>query len=429
MRHRTGQLRRGASDSHNWRSFLVLLLVVLLAVYLAGGCGVETGARSAEEVRARPRGSARAPAFTGRIVPAVRSASDIGRLHRWIAAYNVLVSPRGDTVPLPSGIVVAPVLSGDLSPVAVQVDDDRVIYQAWEPAVAPDPSKTDSERGIEPGDPLGTLSIRLYDHHLKKHRVLIGAAASFALAADGRLAYVATSSPTVPAGGPYDGTVEVRPDLTSEQAETWVAAPDRYVVAGWAGDTLLLYRIGPLESLHVYAVHRGDPPKLLAADSRLVALSENGRSALVARGSPSEPPMTLSLVDVATAKVVAELERPAVPGETRDLFVSSPGAWQGDYVVAPGGGFSGAVLFRISGTRLNAIAALDIGFKMYPWGVAATDFAHDGRVLLVGRHPSTSNPALLEGFVLACSRTAPASCEEHRPSQAQVAGLALASAP
>lgn len=320
-------------------------------------------------------------------------------------------------------------LSGDLSPSLVEVTPTTVLYQAWEPAVGIDPRKTSREHGIQPGQALGRLSIRRYDHTTGEHHVIADGAHSFARSRDGRLAYVRSSSPTVPSGGPYDGTVEVREDPRSEATETWVTVPDDYAVAGWAGEALLIYRIGPLETLDLYVVERGQAPRLLAGRSQLVAISPDETTVLVTRHRDDPgAPKPVATIDVRTGRVRNTIEAPTLGPDQLDLSVTYPGDWEGDYVVAPAARIAGAVVFRATPTTLEVVGAIDVGYEHHPWGIATATVADDGAtLLLVGRNPDPENGLLLEGFVLACARDEVAvRCDDVRPPIGNIAGIMLA---
>jgi hypothetical protein len=236
---------------------------------------------------------------------------------------------------------VAP-LAGWLTPAAVPSPDGRYLaYNAWKELRHDDPALSWADQGIEPGDPLATPSLRLYDAATGADEVLEEGAFSVAWRADGALAYFKGAERDYRAGVPYVGGVYVR---TSPEAEPqrWSSARGRYIVAGWAGETLVAYREREGEALDVLAFDGPSRMRVLAPRSGLVALSPDGQKALIEQG-PAQGRPNMRVVDVASSKVVAKLDLTRIDPAVG--VVGYAGDWRGDRVVASSA--SGLAVFRI----------------------------------------------------------------------------------
>ena len=242
---------------------------------------------------------------------------------------------------------VAP-LAGWLAPVAVPSPDGRyVAYNAWRELREDDPALSWQDQGISPGDPLARPSIRLHDLESGVDRKFVDGGFSLAWRGDGALAYFKGADRDYRAGVRYVGGVFVR-DTVQGPARRWTDGTDRYVVAGWAGSTLLVYRVGAGETLDVLALDGPGEPRVLASDAGLVAISPDGTGALVEHGPQSGPPR-VDLLAVANGARLASLDLTTVDPSVG--VVGYSGDWQGDLVAASSA--SGVAIFRIAGNRID----------------------------------------------------------------------------
>jgi hypothetical protein len=249
---------------------------------------------------------------------------------------------------------VAP-LAGWLTPAAVPSSDHRYLaYNAWKELRHDDPSLSWSDQGIERGDALATPSIRIYDLATGTDQVLEKGAFSVAWRDDGALAYFRGAERDYRAGIVYDGDVFVRSSLADEPVR-WSSARARYIVAGWAGKTLVVYREREGEALDVLAFNGPGQMRVLAANSALVAVSPDGRQAFVEQGPAQSRPM-VSTLEIATGKQLAKLDLTRVDSAVG--AVGYAGDWRGDRVVASSA--SGLAVFRVGAGTIALEQALRV---------------------------------------------------------------------
>jgi hypothetical protein len=249
---------------------------------------------------------------------------------------------------------VAP-LAGWLTPVGVPSHDGRYLaYNAWKELRRDDPALSWADQGIETGDALATPSIRLYDEVTGDDAVLEDGAFSLAWRADGVLAYFKGAERDYRAGVSYVGDVFVRASWDAEPVR-WSPERARYIVVGWAGRMLLGYREREGEALDVVAFDEPGRMRILAPDAGLVAISPDGRRALVEQG-PAQGRPNVRMIDVASAAVVARLDLthvdPAVGA------VGYAGDWEGDRVVASSA--SGLALFHVGAKTIRLEQAIRV---------------------------------------------------------------------
>lgn len=250
----------------------------------------------------------------------------------------------------PVALAKAPVtpLAGWLTPVAVPSPDGRfVAYNAWRELREDDPALSWEDQGISAGDPLARPSIRLHDLETGSDRTLVDGGFSLAWRSDGAIAYFEGAEREYRAGVPYVGDVFVR-GAVDGQARLWTPKTDRYVVAGWAGPTLLVYRVGAGEALDVLALDGPDRLRVLASNAGLVAVSPDGSSALVEYGPETGPPR-IELLSVSNGAKLASLDLTTVDPSVG--VVGYSGDWQGDLIAAPSA--SGLALFRVAGRHIE----------------------------------------------------------------------------
>jgi hypothetical protein len=235
-----------------------------------------------------------------------------------------------------------------------------------------------------------TPSVRLYDAVTGTDEIIEDGAFSLAWRADGALAYFQGTERDYRAGIAYDGDVFVRSSLDAAP-EKWSAEPARYVVVGWAADTLVAYREREGEALDVVAFDGPGRMHVLASDSGLVAISPDGRQAFVEQG-PAEGRPIVRVVDVATGEQVAKLDLtridPAVGA------VGYAGDWRGDRVVASSA--SGLAVFRLGPKTI----ALEQALRIKNPGLSEPRFSDASP-----RHITAWGSAEKGGVLFDCDRT------------------------
>ena len=297
-----------------------------------------------------------------------------------------------------AGPPVAP-LAGWLTPAGAPSPDGRYLaYNAWKQLRRDDPALSWADQGIEPGDRLATPSIRLYESASGEDVLLEDGAFSLAWRADGALAYFKGAERDYRAGISYIGDVFVRQTPVAQPVK-WSPGRARYVVVGWAGDTLIGYREREGEALDVVAFDEPGRMRILARDSGLVAISPDGHRAFVEQG-PAQGRPNVRILDIAGASVVARLELTRVdPGVGT---VGYAGDWRGDRVVASSA--SGLALFHVSP---NAIR-LERAIRIQAPGLAEPRFSD------ADRHVIAWASTRRGGVLVDCERMT-ARCERFRP--------------
>jgi hypothetical protein len=348
------------------------ILFLLCAAATAAGCGTAATERPAAAPAAKP--------------PALFT---VGRS---------LVGRGGAPVRL-AAAPVAP-LAGWLTPAAVPSTDGRsVAYNAWTELRADDPALSWQDQGIEAGDPLATPVLRIYDSATGSDQVLEEGAFSLAWRGDGALAYFKGAERDYRAGIPYVGHILVRSTVTASP-EPWTTVPARYIVAGWAGQTLIAYEEREGEALDLLALDGPGRVRVLARDSALVAIAPNGEQALVERGPANGRPM-LRVLAVADSTEEAALDLTTV--DPAVAVVGYAGDWEHDLVVAPTA--SGLAVFRIGSGRieLTEIVRVDGG------GVAEPRFAGSARERVTGWKTTGAGGTFLDCYRPSrhCSRVVP----------------------
>jgi hypothetical protein len=320
-------------------------LLCLFLALLASACG-----------SAKREGAARPP------VPRPPAVYTVGR--------TLVGLPRHDRVALAAAPVTP--LAGWLTPVAVPSPDGRyVAYNAWRQLREDDPALSWEDQGISTGDPLARPSIRLHDLETDSDRTYVSGGFSLAWRNDGAIAYFEGAEREYRAGIRYVGDVFVRGSVDG-RARRWTAATDRYVVAGWAGTTLLVYRLGAGETLDLLALDGPGKRRVLASNAGLVAISPDGTGALVEHGPETGPPR-IELLAVSNGAKLASLDLTTVDPSVG--VVGYAGDWQGDLVAAPSA--SGLALFRVAGRRIELARTMHAAAGQ---GLAEPRFVGAGRV-------------------------------------------------
>ena len=336
-----------------------MTILLCLLAFAANACGSAQTERGARPASPRP--------------PAVYT---VGR--------TLLGLPGHESVTLDAAPVTP--LAGWLTPVAVPSPDGRyVAYNAWRELREDDPALSWQDQGISPGDPLARPSIRLHDLESGIDRKYVDGGFSLAWRSDGAIAYFKGAERDHRAGVRYVGDVFVR-DTVQRPANRWTQKTDRYVVAGWAGRTLLVYRVGAGESLDVLALDGPGKSNVLASNAGLVAISPDGTRALIEHGPESGPPR-IDLLAIANGGRLASLDLTTVDPSVG--VVGYAGDWQGDLVAAASA--SGLALFRIAGDRIELARILRVAPGQ---GIAEPRFVGASRV--TGWTTSSSGGAFVD---------------------------------
>jgi hypothetical protein len=280
-----------------------------------------------------------------------RQASPPGLYTVGNALHGLPGRPRATLAAAP----VAP-LAGWLTPAAVPAGEGRyVAYNVWRELRPDDPALSWDDQGIEPGDPLATPSLRVYDAETGRDELLEEGAFSVAWRADGALAYFKGAERDYRAGIPYVGDIVVRASADAPP-EVWTLKRGRYIVVGWAGRRLIAYRELEGEALDLLVLDGPGEVRVVAEDSALVAIAPDGRELFVEQG-PAHGRPAVRIVGVEDGRERALLDLISVDPAVG--AVSYAGDWAGDLVVAPSA--SGLAVFRVSEGRIALEQALRIG--------------------------------------------------------------------
>ena len=262
-------------------------------------------------------------------------------------------------------------LIANLAPAAVpDATGERVAYNSW--------------RGDRP-------LVRVRDG---SDIVLADGAYSPAWRRDGAIAYFQALRPDLPSLAEvrrYRGHMVVRDDLKAQPVR-WTRQPARYVVAAWAGDRLLAYRItsGWPELLVLDGPGR---QRLLARDAALVAVSPDARNVFVS--TYGESPPLVRVLDVGTG---AERARLRVPGVR---WIVEAGSWRGGRVAASAS--SGIAVFGVTDAKITLQRLLRLDRKGFPTGVFEPQLDEaGGQVTAWGERESRPRQAFPSVAVVEC---------------------------
>jgi hypothetical protein len=283
----------------------------------------------------------------------------------------MLVGAPGEERVTLAAAPVAP-LAGWLTPAAVPSPDGRYLaYNVWREIRADDPALSWQDQGISPGDPLATPSIRVHDLRTGADGPFASGAFSLAWRGDGAIAYFQGARRRYRAGVPYTGQIVVR-DSLRRRSRSWTARPERYVVAGWAGQTLLAYEEHEGEMLDIVALDGPGRGRVLAHGAGLVAISPDGSRALVEQG-PERGPPRVRLLAVESGAELASLDLTTVDAGVG--VVGYAGDWEGDLVVASSA--TGLAIFRVGADRITLERTLQVAAGS---SVSEPRFTPGGRV-------------------------------------------------
>jgi hypothetical protein len=312
---------------------------------------------------------------------------------------NGLYDGKGGKAQLEARISGA--MTGPLSPVAVKSGDGKlVVYNTWHELRAVDGERSFSAQGIGDGDVLGVPELRVYDGS-GHDELLARGAYSAAWRADGAIAFVEATQPEFRAGGNYEGRVVVRQSIRGRNV-AWIKEPAHYVVYGWAGDRLLVYRVGLGEKLELLVADTPGRVRPLA-DGSAIALSPDATRVAVL----DQEATNVRVLDVATGRELAWLDVTTATPALR--WVSYSGSWAGDHIVTPAS--AGLAVFHTGPSSLELEQVLSLDRAQFPVGVQQPRFADDdGNDIsaTVDIPPSASGGAV--SFFIECDRIT-RSCE------------------
>jgi hypothetical protein len=295
------------------------------------------------------------------------------------------------------GAAVSGAMIGPLSPVAVRSSDGKLVaYNTWHELRKVDGEQSFSKQAITDGEALGTPSLRVHDD-AGKDVVLARGAYSAAWRQDGSIAFVKGVDQDFQAGRPYLGQVVVRNGIHGRDV-AWTAEPAHYVVYAWAGDRLLLYRIGLGEKLELLVA---DGPGMLRplADGSAIAVSPDATRVAVL----SQNATNVRVLDVASGRELSWLDvTTAMPPLA---WIGYSGSWVRDHIVAPAS--AGLVVLHVGSESLELEQVLGLDHAQFPAGVQEPRFV-DGsgnEIAATADIPPAKGSAGVS-FLLQCDRIA-----------------------
>ena len=291
---------RGREGGRRPHTALVVALLVPLALT---SCSL--GESDADE---------KAPARSGAVKLVDRGKAAVS----WVAESNLHLRDGGS---IKLAAAVNSTLIGTLAPVAVpSASGAAIAYNSW--------------RGRRP-------VVRIRDLRTGRESVLDEGAHSPGWSRDGKLAYFKALAPELSDPRRYLGHVVVRRSRGAQPGR-WTAAAGRYVVAAWARNRVLFYRVGT-GFPDLLVLDGPERQRVLARGTALVAISPDGRRAVVSRYRASPP--LVRVVDLGSGRTVARLPATGVDD------VRESGSWVGNLVFAPTP--SGIAVLRIAGGALR----------------------------------------------------------------------------
>ncbi len=304
----------------------------------------------------------------------------IDALH--VRGRNVYGLRRGSDVQRLARPVHSP-LAASLSPAAV-LDPRRgrfLAYNAW-----------------ERGGPV----LHIFDSIKNKDVAVAPGAYSLAWRQDGALAYFAGLQPRVRDLSTHGGHILVRSSRRAEPTR-WTGKAGPYVVAAWAGKSLIVYRRAG-ESTDVVVFDRPRRPRVLARKASLVALSPDGQRAFLSQNNGRVP--VASIVDISSGRLVDELALRAVRDPVTHAqvsYVAYSGSWERDLVVAAVS--NGLAAFRVDRDKIVLDQLIGLHPDVFPTGATEPRLmASDGSIIASVEQIDAPNAALNRMALIECDR-------------------------
>ena len=315
-------------------------------------------------------------------------------------AGNALYGFSDDGRPRTLASAMNPLLIAMLSPGAVPDPggDGVVAYNSW--------------RGTSP-------VLRIHDVATGEDTLLDRGAYSLAWRRDGALAYFKGLKAEVSARNikGYLGHVVVR-DSREARPVRWTVDPGVYVVAAWAGDRLLVYRIGE-KWPDLLALDGPGRVRVLAKAGALIGVSPDGSRAFVSRYGASPPVVRVLTVD--DGAEAARFTFPAGAAQKVEWLTES-GSWVGDNVFA--GSSVGLVVFRVAEDEIELEQTLRFDLGAFPLSVFEPQSDESARVVTTwGQLAELPRQPVPEAAVLECDRIS-LRCKQGPPVSSAV-GLRL----
>jgi hypothetical protein len=243
--------------------------------------------------------------------------------------------------------------------------------------------------------------IRRYDCERRKDSVSAEGAFSIAWRDDGTRAYMKGLRPKVADPESYRGHIVVR-QRGERVGVRWTSRPARYVVAAWAGERLIAYRLTDL-SADLLAFDGPRRVRVLARNSFLIALSPDGRLAFTSE--PDSAGATVRVIDLATGSATARLSlrgTAATDSRQPSTFVAG-GSWVGDHVV--GSTNLGLLVFKVEPRRIELEQRINVDLTRFPTSLQEPRFDPSGRrIVALAELVAKPRQAVPEAALLDCDR-------------------------
>ena len=350
----------------------------LLVASLATGCAL-----SGSDSRPPSRADSGSPAAPARAAPSgdihVEPVDRIAAAH--VVGNRVFGLPGTDGPRRLAGALNSP-FTTNLAPAVVPVTGDGRVF---------------AYHAFRAGRPV----IRRYDADRRRDSVIAEGAFSIAWRRDGTHAYFEGLRPKVADPDSHLGHVVVR-ERRDRRGVRWTSRPARYVVAAWAGERLIAYRLTDV-SADVLAFAGPRRVHVLARNAFLVALSPDGRLAFTSQ--PDSEGATVEVIDVATGNTTARLSLRGSAGTNSaepTTFVAG-GSWVGDHIV--GATNLGLLVFEVEPRRIALEQTINVDLTLFPVGLQEPRFDPSGRrVLAWAELVAKPRQALAEAALLDCDR-------------------------